>query len=173
MRLPRLALIAGPLIASGCAPRLQPIDATASIVPAIRWGATLAPNAEAPEDLSARALVVPGQRGAESYVIISLVGGTPRWRYPWHLHTGHCATPGALLGEVDDYDPLVIRPDGNGQAMATLPVALPRTGTYYVDLHDPIDSTVLACGNLTPDQTRLPPPSTTDDPARSYPRAEP
>jgi hypothetical protein len=146
-------------IVIGCAANHQAIDATTSTVPSIRWSGSLTNvpgSAIAPD---ARALIVPGHSGTESYAIISLAGGSPGVRHSWHVHSGTCESPGATFGPTNVYAPLVVRADGNAQAMARLPLVTPSDGSYHVDLHSHTGDGIIACGELILEETRLPPPT--------------
>jgi hypothetical protein len=69
---------------------------------------------------------------------------------PWHVHVGSCAKGGPVLGAVSAYP--VLRVDGKGAAegKATLRLALPDSGSYYVNIHESAAamSKVVACGDL-------------------------
>jgi hypothetical protein len=146
-------------LAIGCATNNRLPDTVAGAqAPSIRWSASLIPRPESELPLVARALMVPGHGTQESYAILSISRGHPGHRLSWHVHIGSCATPGAILGTNELYPALVIKADGNGQATAALPLDIPRSGLYHVDLHPSRATTILACGDLASDETTLPPP---------------
>jgi len=69
---------------------------------------------------------------------------------PWHVHVGSCAKAGPVLGASSAYP--VLRVDGKGAAegKATLRIALPDSGSYYVNIHESAAamSKIVACGDL-------------------------
>ncbi len=69
---------------------------------------------------------------------------------PWHIHTGTCAAGGGVFGGGRSYTPITMDGMGGGKSTATLPVALPDTGKYYVNIHDSGSNMgkIVACGDL-------------------------
>ncbi|QJR34630.1 hypothetical protein [Gemmatimonas groenlandica] len=69
---------------------------------------------------------------------------------PWHVHVGSCAKGGPVLGAASAYP--VLRVDGKGAAggKATLRLALPDSGSFYVNVHESSSAMakIVACGDL-------------------------
>ena len=155
------------ILAIGCSPNHRPPQAVDAQAPSIRWSASLIPRPESELPLSARALIVPGHGTRESYAIVSISRGHPGHRLSWHIHHGSCASPGTVLGANELYPTLLIRADGNSQATAALPLDIPSSAPYHVDLHPSPGTTIIACGDLRSEQSTLPPPlhALSDDPS--------
>jgi len=81
---------------------------------------------------------------------IQYSGDTPGASRSWHVHAGSCAKGGAILGVASAYPALRVDGTGATKAKVTLRVALPESGSYYVDVHDSPQNAakVVACGEL-------------------------
>ena len=71
---------------------------------------------------------------------------------PWHVHHGRCGGNGPIAGDPSAYPLLSVDNDGNARATATLDIALPASGDYYVNVHALATNmnTIISCGNLAP-----------------------
>ena len=69
---------------------------------------------------------------------------------PWHVHVGSCAKGGPVLGAASAYPVLRVDAKGAAEGKATLRLALPDSGNYYVDIHESAAamSRIVACGDL-------------------------
>jgi Cu-Zn family superoxide dismutase len=69
---------------------------------------------------------------------------------PWHVHVGSCAKGGPVLGSASAYPVLKVDAKGAAEGKATLRLALPESGSYYVNIHESAAamSKVVACGDL-------------------------
>jgi hypothetical protein len=69
---------------------------------------------------------------------------------PWHVHVGSCAKGGPVLGAASAYPVLRVDRKGAAEGKATLRLALPDSGNYYVNIHESAAamSKVVACGDL-------------------------
>lgn len=69
---------------------------------------------------------------------------------PWHVHVGSCAKPGPVLGDPSAYAALKVAPDGTTKGKATLALAWPSDGDFYVSIHESAANmrTIVACGDL-------------------------
>ena len=69
---------------------------------------------------------------------------------PWHVHVGSCAKGGPVLGSSSAYPALRVDGKGAAEGKATLRLALPDSGSYYVNIHESAAamSKVVACGDL-------------------------
>ena len=122
---------------------------------AARWNATLA----TPTAL-AGAMQVRGrgwwveQRGepTRSQARVEVANAVPGGDHPWHVHQGQCGDNGPIVGPATAYRSLEVDKDGKAEATADLPLAMPRTGQYYLNVHASANNmgTIIACGNLAP-----------------------
>lgn len=96
------------------------------------------------------AMMMAGKAVNTTEVSIDIKGETAGVTRPWHVHTGSCAKGGGVFGGGRAYTPISIDDKGNGSATATLAVALPDTGSYYVNLHESAANMgkSVACGDL-------------------------
>ena len=86
-----------------------------------------------------------------SLVTVSITNAAPNGAHPWHLYQGSCGDAGAtIVGSGSTYPPLKVDKYGKATATATLPLALPTSGSYYVAVNasEANMQTVVACGNL-------------------------
>ena len=69
---------------------------------------------------------------------------------PWHVHVGSCAKGGPVLGAASAYPVLRVDAKGAAEGTATLRLALPDSGSYYVNIHESAASMskIVACGDL-------------------------
>ena len=108
------------------------------------YSATLTPPAGSSSTVNGTA----GVNGSTAWV--KLTGGTAGATYPWHVHVGPCGSNGGVFGAASAYKPITISSAGNGSSKATLSMALPDTGSYYVNIHASSSDmkTIVSCGNL-------------------------
>ncbi len=113
-----------------------------------RWTATLEPQNGT--SVTGTASVMPGTAAGTTMVEISVMGAPPNGTHPWHIHAGTCGSGGDIVGPPAEYPPLTVDANGAGSATATVNMAAPTTGDYYVQAHmSPTDlGTIVACGNL-------------------------
>ncbi|MFI5248855.1 MAG: hypothetical protein ACHQTF_02735 [Gemmatimonadales bacterium] len=118
----------------------QGMKMTATLTPA--KGGTIAGTAS----------VEPGTGAGTTVATVSLTGAKPGAVYPWHVHVGKCGmTPGGKVwGDPSAYKPLTAGSDGTAKGTATISMAVPASGDYYVNIHaSPSDmATIVSCGNL-------------------------
>jgi hypothetical protein len=120
-----------------------------------RWNGTLSTPAQL-----AGALQIQGQgwMGAneknadQTLAGVEISNAAPGGVHPWHVHRGQCGSDQGIFGPADAYEPLKVEGDGRASATAELPMALPRTGSFFVNVHASSRnmSTIVACGNLAP-----------------------
>jgi Cu-Zn family superoxide dismutase len=81
---------------------------------------------------------------------LKLMGVPAGETHPWHVHMGSCAKSGGVWGGGANYKPLVADAKGNGESKATIAMALPDTGSYYVNIHESSTNMgkIVACGDL-------------------------
>ena len=83
---------------------------------------------------------------------VTVRGVFPQGEFPWYLHVGRCeeGSAGPIIGNPDDYQPLLPGPDGVHTATANLRIRLDDTKDHFVTVHRSADAmtTILACGQL-------------------------
>jgi hypothetical protein len=117
-----------------------------------RWSATLTPPAGSPTpQVSGTGTVMGNADSTQTRVEVNLSGVTPGADLPWHLHRGTCGDDQGIVGEASAYTPLKVGINGRSNGVATIAMAMPRSGEYMINVHaSPADlGTIVACGNLT------------------------
>ena len=81
---------------------------------------------------------------------LKLMGVEASGTHPWHVHTGSCAKSGGVWGGGANYKPIVADAKGAGESKATIAMAVPDTGSYYVNIHESSTNMakIVACGDL-------------------------
>lgn len=94
----------------------------------------------------AKALVKDGK----TEVRVSLTGAQPNVSFPWMVHEGTCAMPGAPVGDHSAYTPIAIGGDGRGNATANLAARLDEAKDYVIVVHASHSdmANIVACGDL-------------------------
>jgi len=120
-----------------------------------RWNATLATPAQLVGASQVRGTAWMGQRDRDSSrtrASVSIENAVPGGRHPWHVHVGQCGSNGGILGPANAYRPLDVGGNGRAESVAELPVPLPASGQYFVNVHASPNNlgTIIACGNLAP-----------------------
>ena len=101
--------------------------------------------------VSGTAELKPGATPNEIRATVRISGSVVGLVHPWALHRGRCGEAGAVLGPSSAYPTLDVRPDGTAEATTTIPVAMPLNTAHSVTvMRTRSDSTVIACGLLTP-----------------------
>lgn len=94
--------------------------------------------------------MVAGKTPGTTAVDVSLARDATGAVRPWHVHVGSCAKGGPVFGTASAYP--VLRVDGKGaaEAKATVRLALPDSGSFYVNIHESASamSKIVACGDL-------------------------
>ena len=83
---------------------------------------------------------------------VDISNSVPGAAHPWHVHRGQCGSDQGILGPADAYEPLKIGDNGRAASEAVLPIATPKTGDYFVNIHASAKNmrTIVGCGNLAP-----------------------
>ena len=83
---------------------------------------------------------------------VEITNAVPNGQHPWHIHRGRCGADQGILGPADAYKPLKVEGDGRAEADAVLDIPLPRSGSYFINVHASARnmSTIISCGNLAP-----------------------
>ena len=94
--------------------------------------------------------MMPTADGAGTVITVALKREAASVVRPWHVHVGSCAKGGGIFGGAGSYTPITIDAKGNGSSKATLMVAAPDSGSYYVNVHESSAnmSKIVACGDL-------------------------
>jgi hypothetical protein len=81
---------------------------------------------------------------------ISIANAAANGVHPWAVRQGQCGTDQGPFGSPADYPPLKVQGDGTARAHATLQVATPSDGQYYIYILAAPNNTgtIIACGNL-------------------------
>jgi CHRD domain len=155
MRAPAVVLGGALLLLVACGGRRQvEIDPEGEMA-ASRWNATLATPAALAGAMQVRGRGWwAGQRGdpARSQAHVDIANAVPGGDHPWHVHQGQCGSNGPIVGPATAYSSLEVNKDGKASATADLPLPLPSSGQYYVNVHASANNmgTIIACGNLAP-----------------------
>lgn len=119
-----------------------------------RWNASLASPAAmvGVVQVGGRAWMAPGADSGETRLDIAIRNAIPGGRHPWHVHRGQCGSGGDILGPADSYGILQVGKDGQASRSVTVPLPMPRSGAYMVDIHASANNlnTIISCGNLAP-----------------------
>lgn len=120
-----------------------------------RWNATLATPAalSGAMNLRGRGWWASEQGNASrSRAQVDIANAVPGGDHPWHVHQGQCGSNGPIVGPATSYRSLEVNGDGKATATADLPVAMPMSGQYYINVHASASNmtTIIACGNLAP-----------------------
>ncbi|MCC6929972.1 MAG: hypothetical protein IT359_13400 [Gemmatimonadaceae bacterium] len=124
-------------------------SALALTVSNVTWSGKISATDEAKLSGNASMKATADEKGTEvSVMLMGDANGTTR---PWHIHTGSCATGGPIFGDAKAYTPLTTSSSGHATASATLAVAVPDTGSYFVNIHESTGNLgkIVACGDLT------------------------
>lgn len=100
--------------------------------------------------ITGEASMKEGADGKTTEVNVMLMGDENGATRPWHVHVGSCAKGGGVFGGGKSYTPITTEGMGHGMSKAILPVALPDTGSYYVNIHESAGNMgkIVACGDL-------------------------
>jgi len=100
------------------------------------------------------AKVKAGKRAGTTEVSVKYMGDASKMTRPWHVHSGSCAMAGGIVGAANAYSPLIGSAKGSAKGHATLAMALPDTGSYYVNIHESSTNMgkIVACGDLKADK---------------------
>ena len=94
--------------------------------------------------------MVAGKTPGTTAVEVSVARDAPGAIRPWHVHVGSCAKGGPILGAAAVYPTLRVNGKGAAEGEATLRLALPDSGSYYVNIHESASAMakIVACGDL-------------------------
>jgi hypothetical protein len=145
-----LTLIALALAASACSKNPSTELSTQAYPVGERWNATLGTPTELAGVAQLRGNAWMAHAGNETRVQINIQNATPGGRHPWHVHQGECGSDRGVLGPADRYGILEVNNEGRASRTITLPIGLPATGMYMVNVHASAENpgTIVACGNL-------------------------
>ena len=94
--------------------------------------------------------MVAGKTPGTTAVEVSVARDAAGAVRPWHVHVGSCAKGGPILGAAAAYPALRVNGKGAAEGEATLRLALPDSGSYYVNIHESASAMakIVACGDL-------------------------
>jgi len=94
--------------------------------------------------------MVGGKVKGTTAVSVNYKGDVPGATRAWHVHIGSCKKGGAIFGGATAYTRLTVNAAGAAEGKATLPVTLPDSGDFYVNVHESPTKmgTIIACGDL-------------------------
>lgn len=119
-----------------------------------RWNATLATPAELAGATQVRGTGWMGAADQDepdrTRAQVSIMNAVPGGEHPWHVHVGRCGNDQGIFGPPEAYDPLSVGGNGQAESTAELPVAVPTSGQYFINVHASPNNmgTIVACGNL-------------------------
>ena len=122
---------------------------------ATRWNGTLStpPELEGVADLRGTAWMGGDTKDSgQTRAHVDIANAVPKGRHPWHVHRGQWGQDQGVFGPADANKPLEVADNGKASETAILPVALPRNGSFFVNVHASSRNmgTIIACGNLAP-----------------------
>jgi hypothetical protein len=117
-----------------------------------RWHGTLASpsNLAGAVQMTGQISMSPGSNASNTNVALLLANASPGGLHPWQLHRGQCGTDDGVFGSADAYKTLKVDEYGRATGSATVPLAMPNDGRYFVSVgaSEANPSTIVACGNL-------------------------
>jgi hypothetical protein len=122
---------------------------------ATRWNGTIStpPELAGVSDVRGQAWMAGDPKEpSQTKAHVDIANAVPGGRHPWHVHRGHCGADQGVFGPADAYKSLEVADNGKASSSAVVPVALPRDGSYFVNVHASSRNmgTIVACGNLAP-----------------------
>lgn len=118
-----------------------------------RWNSTLATPAQLAGAMQVKGSAWMGPDGDDSSrteAWVAIENAVPGGKHPWHVHLGQCGSDRGILGPPDSYEPLEVKNNGKADSKAEIPVPVPASGQYFVNVHASANNmrTIIACGNL-------------------------
>jgi hypothetical protein len=152
----RLLVLAATAASAACASTPQATDTTASAGAAAAVGAPpmVATLAAVSSPITGLVRLEPTDRADQVRAAISVRGADIGAQLPWEIRQGRCGEEGNQIGPQAAYRVLSVRADGTADARVTLPITMPASGTYHVNVllsRTSMDRPV-ACGVLSVDQ---------------------
>ena len=150
-----LGLIASTLVLASCGGhKAVQINPEAQSV-AGRWNGTLSspPQLAGVSAVTGQAWMGSDEKHQDrTRAHVDISNAVPGGLHPWHVHRGKCGSDQGILGPADAYQPLKVNDEGRASSTATLPIPIPKSGEYFVNVHASSKNmaTIIACGNLAP-----------------------
>lgn len=116
------------------------------------WNATLVTPSELAGAMQVRGVANWARNDNESRITVEISNATSGGVHPWHVHQGRCGDNGPIVGAAGAYKPLSVGNNGQARENASLPMQLPMSGNFYLNVHAASSNmaTIIACGNLAP-----------------------
>jgi hypothetical protein len=155
MRASAVGLMVAALVLESCGGR-QPVELNPDAQPvATRWNAVLSTPPELAGIVEVHGSAWMGTDAkdlSQTRAHVEISNAVPGAKHPWHVHRGQCGSDQGIFGPADKYEPLKVEGDGKAVSTAVLPVPLPKTGNYSVNVHASAKNmkSIVACGNLAP-----------------------
>jgi hypothetical protein len=148
-----LVLFAVGVAACGGGSRTQ-IDPNREMV-GTRWNAILATSAQLAGALQVKGsgwMATRDRDTTQTRAFAAIENAVPGGDHPWHVHLGRCGTDRGIFGPPEAYRPLLVGGNGRAESTANLPVPVPSSGEYFINVHASVNNmrTIIACGNLAP-----------------------
>ena len=148
-----LAVLTLGVAACGGGPKTQ-IDPNREDV-GTRWNAIIAtsPGLVGALQVKGTGWMAPKDRDStQTRAYVAIENAVPGGEHPWHVHVGRCGNDRGIFGPADAYPPLRVGGNGKAESRADLPVPVPSSGEYFINIHASVNNmrTIIACGNLAP-----------------------
>jgi hypothetical protein len=149
-----MVAVAAPIVLACGGNKAVEIDPNAKPVGA-RWNAVLTtpPAMAGAVQVKGTAWMEPDEGNPQqTRASVSVSNAVPGGEHPWHVHVGRCGMDQGILGPATAYGMLKVTGEGVAEGDATIPVAMPRAGQYFVNVHASKENmgTIVACGNFAP-----------------------
>lgn len=120
-----------------------------------RWNALVATSPQLAGALQVKGsgwMAVKNRDTTRTRAFARIENAVPGGEHPWHVHLGRCGSDRGIFGPADAYQPLRVNGKGEAESTADLPVPLPTSGEYFINIHASVNNlrTIIACGNLAP-----------------------
>lgn len=94
--------------------------------------------------------MTPDRNADRTNVALVLANASPGGQHPWQVHRGQCGADDGVFGSASDYKTLKVDDHGRASATATVPIVMPREGSYFVSVgaSEANPTTIVACGNF-------------------------
>ena len=148
-----LAVLTLGVAACGGGPKTQ-IDPNREVV-GTRWNAIIATSPGLVGALQVKGTGWMAQKDRDSTqtrAYVAIENAVPGGEHPWHVHVGRCGNDRGIYVPADAYPPLRVGGNGKAESRADLPVPVPSSGEYFINIHASVNNmrTIIACGNLAP-----------------------
>ncbi|MDQ6828797.1 MAG: hypothetical protein M3081_08025 [Gemmatimonadota bacterium] len=151
-----IAVAASSLLLGACGlVKHDPVtEVTADAYVNTRWRGSLVTPATlaGAVQMNGTAIMQPGKSAGNTDLSVNLSNATPGGLHPWQLRRGQCGQDEGVIGPAGAYQAVKIGSNGRGSGVATVPMATPTSGSFFVTVQASAANpeTIVACGNLAP-----------------------